>query len=70
MRKVVEQAGQLGLGVQVIGNGIAREQAPAAGYHGARGHGGGCALRSLTAAVRVPAESSSALVSKDLPQVG
>jgi len=31
MRKVVEQAGQLGLGVQVIGNGIAREQAPAAG---------------------------------------
>lgn len=31
MRKVVEQAGAAGLGVQVIGNGVAREQAPAPG---------------------------------------
>ncbi|HVJ08081.1 MAG TPA: penicillin-binding transpeptidase domain-containing protein [Acidisarcina sp.] len=31
MRKVVEQAGAAGLGVQIIGNGIAREQAPAPG---------------------------------------
>lgn len=31
MRKVVEQAGAVGLGVQVIGSGIAREQAPAPG---------------------------------------
>ncbi len=31
VRKVVEQAGGIGLGVQVLGTGIAREQAPAAG---------------------------------------
>lgn len=31
VRKVIEQAGNAGLGVQVLGNGIAREQAPAAG---------------------------------------
>jgi len=31
VRKVIEQAGNIGLGVQVLGTGIAREQAPAAG---------------------------------------
>jgi cell division protein FtsI (penicillin-binding protein 3) len=31
VRKVIEQAGGLGLGVQVLGTGIARDQAPAAG---------------------------------------
>jgi cell division protein FtsI (penicillin-binding protein 3) len=31
MRKVVEQAGSVGLGVQILGSGIARNQAPAAG---------------------------------------
>ncbi|QNI34715.1 transpeptidase family protein [Alloacidobacterium dinghuense] len=31
VRNVVEQAGSIGLGVQVLGTGIAREQAPAAG---------------------------------------
>jgi cell division protein FtsI (penicillin-binding protein 3) len=31
MRKVVEQAGAAGLGVQVVGSGIARDQAPAPG---------------------------------------
>jgi len=31
VRKVIEQAGDIGLGVQVLGTGIAREQAPAAG---------------------------------------
>jgi cell division protein FtsI (penicillin-binding protein 3) len=31
VRSVIEQAGSAGLGVQVLGTGIAREQAPAAG---------------------------------------
>ena len=31
VRSVIEQAGTVGLGVQVLGTGIAREQAPAAG---------------------------------------
>jgi len=31
LREVVQQAGGMGLGVQVIGSGVAREQAPAAG---------------------------------------
>jgi cell division protein FtsI (penicillin-binding protein 3) len=31
VRKVIEQAGVAGLGVQVLGTGIARGQAPAAG---------------------------------------
>ena len=31
VRKVIEQAGGVGLGVQVLGSGIARGQAPAAG---------------------------------------
>jgi cell division protein FtsI (penicillin-binding protein 3) len=31
VRKVIEQAGGIGLGVQVLGSGIARDQAPAAG---------------------------------------
>ena len=31
VRKVIEQAGGIGLGVQVLGTGIARGQAPAAG---------------------------------------
>jgi cell division protein FtsI (penicillin-binding protein 3) len=31
VRKVVEQAGVAGLGVQILGSGIVREQAPAPG---------------------------------------
>jgi cell division protein FtsI (penicillin-binding protein 3) len=31
LREVVEQASGVGLGVQIVGSGIARDQAPAAG---------------------------------------
>jgi cell division protein FtsI (penicillin-binding protein 3) len=31
VRKVIEQAGNMGLAVQVLGTGIARQQAPTAG---------------------------------------
>ncbi len=44
LRGAVETAAGLGLRVAPVGSGVAREQMPAAGTHGAGGHRGGRAL--------------------------
>jgi hypothetical protein len=49
MREIIEQAGSAGLEVEIAGNGIAREQAPAPGTIGPSRHQDRCPLRTLIA---------------------